>query len=102
VSNLNHELHIGSSPNAEARVQEGKIIIAKISALKSGMGKNAIMEYVGVCPPRNEIGLLSLTCRPIPDDGGGNLACYNEELASFSDDGKRWFEMNWLYAECYL
>jgi hypothetical protein len=44
VSNLNHELHIGSSPNAEARVEEGKVIISMISALKSGMSKNAIME----------------------------------------------------------
>lgn len=46
MSNLNHEIHIGQAPEAEARVQEGKVIIAKISALKSGMGKNAIMEYV--------------------------------------------------------
>jgi hypothetical protein len=41
-------------------------------------------------------------CRPIPDDRGGNLACYNEELATYSEDGRKWFEMNWLFAECYM
>jgi hypothetical protein len=40
--------------------------------------------------------------RPILDDGGGNLACYNDELAVTADDDKKWFTMNWLFAECYL
>lgn len=40
--------------------------------------------------------------RPIPDDGGGNLECYNDELATYDDEDKRWFTMNWLFAECYL
>lgn len=30
------------------------------------------------------------------------MSCYNDELATFSDDDKRWFNMNWLYAECYM
>ena len=44
VYNVNHKAD--SSSDGEAKVEEGKQIIAKISALKSGMGKNAIMELV--------------------------------------------------------
>jgi hypothetical protein len=40
--------------------------------------------------------------RPIPADGSGNLDCYNDALAACADDEKRWFEMDWLFAECYL
>lgn len=40
--------------------------------------------------------------RPIPDDGDANRACYNEELAATPEENKRWFTMNWLFAECYL
>ena len=45
---------------------------------------------------------IGLTARAIPDDEGGNLDCYNDALASMVDDEKRWFTMNWLFAECYL
>jgi len=44
IYNVNHKAD--SSSDGEAKVEEGKQIIAKISALKSGMGKNAIMELV--------------------------------------------------------
>lgn len=40
--------------------------------------------------------------RPIPDDGDANRACYNDELEAIAEDDKRWFTMNWLFAECYL
>ena len=46
--------------------------------------------------------IIGLTIRPIPDDQGGNLDCYNDALAPLTDDQKRWFTMNWLFAECYL
>jgi len=46
--------------------------------------------------------IIGLTTRPIPDDQGGNLDCYNDALAPLPDDQKRWFTMNWLFAECYL
>jgi hypothetical protein len=46
VSNAIHKLHTSSAPQDKARIEEGKAIIAKISAIKSGMGKNAVMEYV--------------------------------------------------------
>lgn len=42
VYNANDQLP--SSSDGGGKVDEGKQIIAKISALKSGMGKNAVME----------------------------------------------------------
>lgn len=45
---------------------------------------------------------IQLTPRPIPDDGNANRACYNDELAATPEDEKRWYTMNWLFAECYL
>jgi len=39
---------------------------------------------------------------PIDDDGQGNVACYNDELSTYPEEEKRWFSMNWLFAECYL
>ena len=42
VYNANHQSP--SSSEGGDKVEEGKQIIAKISALKSGMGKNAVME----------------------------------------------------------
>jgi len=62
---------------------EGKVIISKLSALKHEMGKNAVLV-------------------PIEDDQGGNVHCYNSELETLKDEGKKWFTMNWLFAECYL
>jgi hypothetical protein len=28
--------------------------------------------------------------------------CYNQELESFPEEDRKWFTMNWLFAECYL
>ena len=42
VYNANHQSP--SSSDGDEKVEEGKQIIAKISALKTGMGKNAVME----------------------------------------------------------
>lgn len=44
LSNATHKLHSSSDPDAPAQLEEGKAIISKISALKSQMGKNAILE----------------------------------------------------------
>lgn len=44
VSNAIHKLHTSTDPADKERIEEGKVIISKISAVKSGMGKNAIME----------------------------------------------------------
>jgi len=46
LSTVNHELHSSSSPDAKAKLEEGKKIISQISALKSDMGKNKVMECV--------------------------------------------------------
>jgi len=52
--------------------------------------------------PLVALDLALANCRPIPDDGGGNLNCYNDELAATPEEEKKWFTMNWLFAECYL
>lgn len=87
VSTLSNELHKLSmqpgSTEGDEKIKEGKGIISKLSSLKHEMGKNAILT-------------------DIEDDGGNNIACYNDELAVTPEEGKKWFTMNWLFAECYL
>lgn len=39
---------------------------------------------------------------PIEDDAGSNVKEYNDELASFPVEDRKWFTCNWLFAECYL
>lgn len=39
---------------------------------------------------------------PIEDDGEINVDCYNEELASYPEEDRKWANMNWLFAECYV
>ena len=38
--------------------------------------------------------------RPIVDDGQSDIAAYNEELEARGNPS--WFDVSWLYAECYL
>lgn len=85
VSNVNHSLHFDSSAasSSDIKLQEGKKIISELSALKHEMGKNSVLT-------------------PIEDDGGDNVECYNVELGRIPDEEKKWFTMNWLFAECYL
>ncbi|ORX36113.1 hypothetical protein BD324DRAFT_630234 [Kockovaella imperatae] len=83
VSNVNHELHSQSSPEAQDKLTEGKAIISKISALKHDMGRNGQLV-------------------DIENDGQGNVDCYNRELATFTGDQRGWSHVNWLFAECYL
>lgn len=45
---------------------------------------------------------LADRCSPIESDGGGNVACYNTELDATADKDKKWYTMDWLFAECYL
>ncbi|KAK8846563.1 hypothetical protein IAR55_005649 [Kwoniella newhampshirensis] len=84
LSNACHHLSMStSSPETEAKLTEGKAIIARISEMKYEMSHNAILS-------------------PIPEDGDDNVSCYNDELATFSEDERRWSTMNWLFAECYV
>lgn len=43
---------------------------------------------------------LILLSRPLPDDGGSDIAAYNAELEQRGNPN--WFDVAWLYAECYL
>jgi hypothetical protein len=40
--------------------------------------------------------------RPIEDDGGANVDCYNDHLESLKGENDTWFTAAWLFAECYL
>jgi hypothetical protein len=40
VSNILHELHASASPEDKEKLEEGKEIISKISAMKHEMGRN--------------------------------------------------------------
>ncbi|ADV22777.1 hypothetical protein I305_05301 [Cryptococcus gattii E566] len=83
VSNANHEISMSSSADRDAKVAEGKKIISQISEMKYEMGHNALLS-------------------PIEDDGEINVDCYNEELASYPEEDRKWANMNWLFAECYV
>ncbi|KIR58324.1 hypothetical protein I314_05950 [Cryptococcus bacillisporus CA1873] len=83
VSNANHEISMSSSADKDAKVAEGKKIISQISEMKYEMGHNALLS-------------------PIEDDGEINVDCYNEELASYPEEDRKWSNMNWLFAECYV
>jgi hypothetical protein len=45
--------------------------------------------------------LIVRAYRPIMDDGQPDIAGYNKELAQLGPDST-WFNIPWLYAECYL
>jgi len=38
--------------------------------------------------------------RPLPDDGGSDIAGYNKELEQLGNP--KWFSVPWLFSECYL
>ncbi|KAF7980392.1 hypothetical protein HWV62_38190 [Athelia sp. TMB] len=93
---LNHDLIVelnsnaipisddGSSSARADKLEEGKELIAKISALKYQMGSNKDLA-------------------PIADDGEADAYIYNIELLALAKEGKnKWFTAPWLYAECYL
>ncbi|WVR04246.1 hypothetical protein IAU60_001246 [Kwoniella sp. DSM 27419] len=83
VCNVNHELSMSPSEENSAKLDEGKRIISQISQMKYDMGHNAYLT-------------------PIPSDGDINVNCYNDELATYPEEDRRWSTMNWLFAECYV
>lgn len=77
------------------------MIISKLSALKREMGQNAVLSRVIPSLLQAEADAVS-PGSPIEEDGQRNVDCYNDELSTHPDYEKRWFTMNWLFAECYL
>jgi hypothetical protein len=70
--------------DVEAKLLEGRQIIAKLSELKYHMGRDHALV-------------------PIPNDGEPYVDLYNEHLQNLRESGKgTWFTAPWLYAECYL
>ncbi|KAF8630307.1 hypothetical protein AX15_003000 [Amanita polypyramis BW_CC] len=68
----------------QAKLQEGKEIIAKVSELKYHIGRDHAIEL-------------------IQDDGELHVELYNSQLEHLRNTGKNtWFTAPWLYAECYL
>ncbi|PUU75482.1 hypothetical protein B9Z19DRAFT_1110060 [Tuber borchii] len=63
------------------RKQEGSKIVAQIAQLKYELQHDR-------------------TITPLEDDGGDDIAGYNEELEKLGNP--RWFDAPWLFAECYL
>lgn len=92
ISNETHRLHIElSSPETSnglketigEKLEDGKEIIRKLSALKHDMGRDKVLE-------------------PIEHDGDINTECYNEQLKELAGGNDTWFTCTWLFAECYL
>ena len=112
IHNVNHKLTIS---NADAqRIEEGLVIIGKISKLKYEMARDRTLECVCLSSPsslrwREEKPSTDCCsvyttgahgCRPIPDDGEADVETYNNELAALTEKGKgTWFTCPWLYAE---
>ncbi|KAH6909443.1 DUF89 domain-containing protein [Coprinopsis sp. MPI-PUGE-AT-0042] len=67
----------------EARINEGKDIIGKISKLKYEMARDRPLDPIEDDEPLSEV--------------------YNQELKALESDKRNtWFTAPWLYAECYL
>ncbi|TFK69791.1 DUF89-domain-containing protein [Pluteus cervinus] len=67
-----------------AKLEQGKQIIEKLSKLKYQMGRDHALEN-------------------IPQDGGSLIDTYNDNIAKLAAENKNtWFTAPWLFAECYL
>ncbi|KAI5790263.1 DUF89 domain-containing protein [Geopyxis carbonaria] len=63
-------------------IAEGKDLVAQLAKLKYEVQHDRALS-------------------PLQDDGGSDIAAYNAELAALGD-GVRWFDVPWLFSECYL
>ncbi|KAI0339174.1 DUF89 domain-containing protein [Trametopsis cervina] len=80
------EAHTGSEEisTVKEKLEEGKIIIEKISKLKYDMARDRPLEA-------------------IPDDGEAFVKEYNDLLQKLEETNHHtWFSAPWLFAECYL
>lgn len=66
---------------SEEDVNAGKAIQAKLTALKTSMLGDAVLE-------------------PIPSDGRPDVEAYNDEFKTIKD--RKWLAAPWLYTECYM
>ena len=72
---------MSSSSLSQDDIDAGKLIIAKLEALKAAFASNSPLEA-------------------IPPDGGSDVDSYNDELRSLGH--LTWLASPWLFAECYL
>jgi hypothetical protein len=69
------------STKDEARINEGKQIVADLAKLKYELQHDRELT-------------------PIPNDDGRDVEAYNKELAARRNP--KWHSVPWLYSECYL
>jgi hypothetical protein len=61
------------------------------------------LDVRAMCQHPAKSHLVDWICRrPIEDDGGSNVDCYNEHLKALDGTDDTWFTAAWLFAECYL
>lgn len=77
------QLSLTATEHGAAKHNEGQDIVRKVQQLKDEMLADAVLS-------------------PIEEDGEGNVQPYNEYLALFDHDQRKWWTMDWLFAECYL
>ncbi|KAL8987248.1 MAG: hypothetical protein Q9177_003521 [Variospora cf. flavescens] len=86
-----------SACNDPEQADEGKSIVEGLAKLKYELQHNRQLTYV--CT--NSAGFWDTNpVRPLVDDGRPDVAQYNEELEALG--APTWFNVPWLYAECYL
>lgn len=94
------DLHRATSNASEPEKQEeGKKITSGLAALKYEVQHDRKLTYASSHYVDCSIDAHP-TSRPIPDDGGPDIALYNKELEQRGSPN--WFDVAWLYAECYL
>ncbi|KAI9842822.1 MAG: hypothetical protein M1838_002973 [Thelocarpon superellum] len=75
------DVHRATAQATAEKYDEGKRIIESLATLKYELQHNRALV-------------------PIADDGGPDIAGYNEELRQLTSP--TWFDVPWLYAECYM
>ncbi|PWN52319.1 DUF89-domain-containing protein [Violaceomyces palustris] len=77
-----------SRTNQSEKINEGKVIIEKISGLKHDMSRDRPLEKINVIPGA-----------PGELDDGPSTAIFDELIER---ENPTWFSASWLFAECYL
>lgn len=91
---------ISSTDDAEKQA-EGKKIIEQLGALKYEMLHDRQLTYDFGPLLLSQVDAKLILYRPIPDDGfPDETAAYNKELEQLGNP--TWFQVPWLFAECYM